>query len=184
MNEQKKINTSNYYDIMDKKEEIKKIEEKKLAKKNLLNYKLKGMAFEFIKLLFLILIITSVFWFKHLFPNFYNDTLLDTKTKIMQTIGLEDDSKANKKNEVIITNNTTQKDNIDIPEITVTGLIEQNPDKYVVFKYNNKIYTQKVGDKFSDDTYEITKISNKVLEIKDFNGNSFKLPINLKSNVK
>ena len=90
---------------------------------------------------------------------------------------------SNKKNEVIITNNTTQKDNIDIPEITVTGLIEQNPDKYVVFKYNNKIYTQKVGDKFSDDTYEITKISNKVLEIKDFNGNSFKLPINLKSNV-
>ena len=182
MSEHKKINTSNYYDMMDKKEEKNNIKERKLVKRKIISYKIKSYILEFIKLFLLILIMTSVFWTKYVFPDFYNNTLMNTESKIMQTIGLEKENNLKiQKDEVIINNNNSaKKDNLDIPEITITGVIEKDSDKYVVFKYNNKIYTEKVGDKFSDNTYEIISISNKILEIKDFNGNSFKLPIKLK----
>ena len=60
-----------------------------------------------------------------------------------------------------------------VPNIVVSGNIQKEGVEYMIFKMDNKIYTQKVGDKFDNDLYQVTKVTDKTLEIKDLDGNVF-----------
>ena len=60
-----------------------------------------------------------------------------------------------------------------VPDITITGFVEKENGKHMIFKYDNKIFTLKEGDKFNGDTLKVKKIEGNTLEIEDIEGNVF-----------
>ena len=60
-----------------------------------------------------------------------------------------------------------------VPDIIVTGEVDKENGKYMIFKYDNKIFTLKEGDKFDNNIFTVKKIEGNILEIEDVDGNVF-----------
>lgn len=171
---QEKLTTANLYSEMDR---LADIDKEKEIKKTKLNYSKRNAIFkltEILKCFVILLLISSPFLINHFYSHEISSYFSKAESSIIAPI--------NKHYEETTTNTSSSK-NVDlasIPEIYPTGTISKDGKQYVVFKYQNKIYTKTKGEKFSDDTLEIKEIKNNEVEIKDFRGNIYNFSITKK----
>ena len=172
-----KLSSANLYDVLDKREEeqIKK-EIKSQKRKNVTN-KVLSNSFEFFKVFALIAIIVGAFFLRYQ----YSEEISQGFDKFSNTItGVVDKSSSNASMKKAMNSDSAKKASDSkattasaVPDITITGFVEKENGKHMIFKYDNKIFTLKEGDKFNGDTLKVKKIEGNTLEIEDIEGNVF-----------
>ena len=169
------ITDRNLYDELDRRGDYaNEQDEKRRAFRRRKENTLSAMSdvFRFIILIGVIalaFILKSVYW-EDIKAVYYN-----VEDKVASTIDNSDSNRGtiettthNREKQKVQSEMPTQ-----VPNIVVSGNIQKEGVEYMIFKMDNKIYTQKVGDKFDNDLYQVTKVTDKTLEIKDLDGNVF-----------
>ena len=159
-----KISPENLYDFLDKthkKNNDKQVQQShnKYRKQRIISW-----FFTYAKLFLIIGFVCGLFYYKHsnvsLEQNIHNiRAYFDDFSK--------DNKKLNKENKIRTQNNEM----ISIPNVEIKGFLEKENGKFVVFKFNNKIYTLKEKDSFNDGEFVIEKIYMNAIDILDSRGN-------------
>ena len=175
MKDNEKLSSANLYDILDKREDEK-------IKKDIRNQKIKSVknkvlfgSYEAFKIITLVAIIVGAFFLRYQYSNEINQVF----DKFTNTItGVVDKSSSNAtmkksleeaKKEASVPSPAIAN----VPNITITGSVDKENGKYIIFKYENKIFTLKEGDKFNNNFFTVNKIEGNMLEIEDADGNIF-----------
>lgn len=186
MSKKPKLSSANLYDELDKKEaeDIKKeIRDKKIG---VFKDKVLFRSYEFLKVFIFIGIIVGAFFLRYHYSTEISqgfDKFTDTITGVVDKSSsnaimkknLEADKKVKEQDAKIAQENKKAKEPLAtiVPDITVTGEVDKENGKYMIFKYDNKIFTLKEGDKFDNNMFVIKKIEGNILEIEDVDGNIF-----------
>ena len=133
--------------------------------------------YEIFKIFALIAIIVGAFFCRYHYSNEINQ-VFDKFTNTITGVVDKSSSNATMKKSLEADKNAKEQDakdaiNASVPNIIVTGEIDKENGKYMIFKYDNKIFTLKEGDKFNNNTFTVKKIEGNTLEIEDINGNIF-----------
>lgn len=172
MKDNEKLTSANLYEILDKREEEKIKKEIKSQKRQKMKVKFLSNSYEFFKVFALIAIIVGAFFLRYHYSNEIDQGF----DKFSNTItGVVDKSSSNASMKKSLEEASAKKTPslANIPDITITGFVEKENGKHMIFKYDNKIFTLKEGDKFHSEYYTVKKIEGNTLEIEDVDGNVF-----------
>ena len=163
-------NTKNLYDEIDRKRSQSAKEEIRAMRKKSRIANILGYFREYSLIIILIIGVAGFMTWRHdgqiiqtakdYFENFDNPNYANR--------GKEP---TNYKRDVIVESQPNQQ--AMVPVIEIQGELKRDGEQFIIFKYNNKEYTQQIGDSFANGKYIITGISKKELEISDTNGNYF-----------
>ena len=177
MSKKPKLTSANLYDELDKKEAEDLKKEIRDRKKEVLKNKLLFGSYEFFKIFALIAFIVGAFFARY----HYSEEISQVFDKFTNTItGVVDKSSSNAtmKKGIEADKKAKEQDakealSATVPDIIVTGEVDKENGKYMIFKYDNKIFTLKEGDKFDNNIFTVKKIEGNILEIEDVDGNVF-----------
>ncbi len=162
-----KFDTSNLYAEMDRKRDEAVKGELRRTRRKLTMDNLKEKILEYSKIFLLFgLIIAGLIW-KHdgnivqntidYFENFTNPDYVNR-------------GKQNYQKDVILESKESQTL---IPVIEVQGQLKRDGSDYIIFQYNNKVYTKTIGESFADEKFRVSNITKEEIEVVDTDGNFF-----------
>lgn len=172
MSKKIKLSSANLYDELDKKEAEDLAKEIRSRKMSVLKDNFLFRSYEIFKIFVLIAIIVGAFFCRYHYSNEINQ-VFDKFTNTITGVVDKSSSNATMKKSLEVDKNAKDAINASVPNIIVTGEIDKENGKYMIFKYDNKIFTLKEGDKFNNNTFTVKKIEGNTLEIEDINGNIF-----------